>query len=198
MEINAIHLGINYKDLAKEQAADPDTGAYCTALTYLKSADAEYQKTSRWTADLSFLSELWTSLACLMGTSLHTTTAYNPAANGMMERVHRSLKVALMACCTGEDRKNQLPWVLLGLQTTPGANGKESPVEQVYREPMAVPGEFFPTNADDAESPLLGFGRPQKVHCPASRSSLIEPKKLPSEGPSSVLQTFFIREDAHC
>ncbi|XP_064106850.1 uncharacterized protein LOC135215828 [Macrobrachium nipponense] len=49
-----------------------------------------------------------------MGTSLHATTAYNPAANGMVERVHRSLKASLMARCTGEDWKSQLSWVLLG------------------------------------------------------------------------------------
>ncbi|XP_064081900.1 uncharacterized protein LOC135198260 [Macrobrachium nipponense] len=51
-----------------------------------------------------FLSELWTALARLMGTSLHATTAYNPAANGMVER-----------------------------------------------EASPVPGEFFPTNADDTD-----------------------------------------------
>ncbi|XP_064101737.1 protein NYNRIN-like [Macrobrachium nipponense] len=98
-----------------------------------------------------FLSELWTALARLMGTSLHATTAYNPAANGMVERVHRSLKASLMARCTGEDWKSQLPWVLLGLRTTPQANSEASPAEKVYGEPLAVPGKFFPTNADDTD-----------------------------------------------
>ncbi|XP_066953345.1 uncharacterized protein [Macrobrachium rosenbergii] len=50
----------------------------------------------------AFLSELWVSLARLMGTTVHSTMAYNPAANGMVERVHRSLKAALMARCTNE------------------------------------------------------------------------------------------------
>ncbi|XP_066980081.1 uncharacterized protein [Macrobrachium rosenbergii] len=31
----------------------------------------------------AFLSELWVSLASLMGTKLHSTTAYNPTANGL-------------------------------------------------------------------------------------------------------------------
>ncbi|XP_068234184.1 uncharacterized protein [Palaemon carinicauda] len=44
----------------------------------------------------AFLSEIWLSLANLMGTTLHSTTAYNSAANGMLERTHRTLKAALM------------------------------------------------------------------------------------------------------
>ncbi|XP_066982190.1 uncharacterized protein [Macrobrachium rosenbergii] len=67
----------------------------------------------------AFLSELWSALAQLLGTTHHTTAAYNPAANGLVERFHRSLKASLMARCTTEDWKHQLPWVLLGLRTTP-------------------------------------------------------------------------------
>ncbi|XP_066967500.1 igE-binding protein-like [Macrobrachium rosenbergii] len=91
----------------------------------------------------AFLSELWVSLACLMGTTLHSTMAYNPAANGMVERAHCSLKAALMAHCTDERWREQLPWVLLGLCTAPKANGNASPAEKVYGETLAVPGEFF-------------------------------------------------------
>ncbi|XP_066958709.1 uncharacterized protein [Macrobrachium rosenbergii] len=39
----------------------------------------------------AFLSELWVSLARLMGTTLHSTTAYNPSANSMVETAHHSL-----------------------------------------------------------------------------------------------------------
>ncbi|XP_066956259.1 uncharacterized protein [Macrobrachium rosenbergii] len=65
----------------------------------------------------AFLSELWVSLACQMGTTLLSTTAYNPAANDMVERAHCSLKPALMARCTDKNWSTQLPWVLLGLRT---------------------------------------------------------------------------------
>ncbi|XP_066949329.1 uncharacterized protein [Macrobrachium rosenbergii] len=51
----------------------------------------------------AFLSELWSTLARLLGTSHLTTTAYNPAANGLVERFHRSLKASLMARRTTED-----------------------------------------------------------------------------------------------
>ncbi|XP_066950799.1 uncharacterized protein [Macrobrachium rosenbergii] len=79
----------------------------------------------------AFLSELWTALACLLGTTHHSTTAYNPAANGLVERLHRSLKASLMARCTAENWKYQLPWVLLGMRTTPRANGDQSAAEKV-------------------------------------------------------------------
>ncbi|XP_066950832.1 uncharacterized protein [Macrobrachium rosenbergii] len=39
VEINSVHLGIDYEDLAKEQAADPKTAAYRTALTALRWED---------------------------------------------------------------------------------------------------------------------------------------------------------------
>ena len=95
----------------------------------------------------AFVSQLWTALAQLMGTSLHRTTAYNPAANGMAERTHRTLKAALMARCTGPDWKSQLPWVLLGLRTTPQ--------KWFTRETIAVPGEFFPTDLQPATNKQL-------------------------------------------
>ncbi|XP_068203601.1 uncharacterized protein [Palaemon carinicauda] len=44
----------------------------------------------------AFLSEIWLALANLMGTTLHSTTAYNPAANRMVERTHRALKASVM------------------------------------------------------------------------------------------------------
>ncbi|XP_066963183.1 uncharacterized protein [Macrobrachium rosenbergii] len=102
----------------------------------------------------AFLSELWVSLACLMGTTLHCTMAYNPAANGPVERVHRSLKAALMARCSNKKWKEQLPWILLGLRTAPRANGDASPAEKVYGETLALPGEFFPPSSDGADNPL--------------------------------------------
>ncbi|XP_068204643.1 uncharacterized protein [Palaemon carinicauda] len=76
--------------------------------------------------DSAFLSEIWLSLANRIGMTLHSTMAYNPAANGMDERAHRTLKAALMARCTVEHWKAQLPWVLLGLCTAPRADGEPS------------------------------------------------------------------------
>ncbi|XP_068209110.1 uncharacterized protein [Palaemon carinicauda] len=75
--------------------------------------------------------------------------AYNPAANGMVERSHRALKASLMASCTNSVWKSCLPWVFLDLRTVPRADGKPSPTEKVYGEALTVPSEFFPTSTDD-------------------------------------------------
>ncbi|XP_068205163.1 uncharacterized protein [Palaemon carinicauda] len=97
------------------------------------------------------LSEIWLALANLMGTTLHTTTVYNPAANSMVERTYRALKASLMVNCTDGDWKSRLPWVLLGLCTVPRADGEPSPAKKVYGEALAVPSEFFPTSTDDTQ-----------------------------------------------
>ncbi|XP_068237181.1 uncharacterized protein [Palaemon carinicauda] len=55
-------------------------------------------------------SQLWTSLENLLGITLHQTTALSPTANEMVELFHRTLKAPWFT---------QLPWVLLGLRTTP-------------------------------------------------------------------------------
>ena len=90
-----------------------------------------------------FISRLWTSLGELMGTNIHHTISYNPSANGMVERTHRTLKAAMMARCTGPNWKAQLPWVLLGIRTSPKEGLHVSPAEMVFAETLVVPGEFF-------------------------------------------------------
>ncbi|XP_068246884.1 uncharacterized protein [Palaemon carinicauda] len=99
----------------------------------------------------AFLSEIWLSLANLMGTTLHSTTANNPAANDMIKIAHRTLKAAQLVRCTDEHWKAQFPWVLVGLRTAPCADGEPSPPEKVYGEGLTVPGEYFPATIDDTK-----------------------------------------------
>ena len=49
------------------------------------------------------------------------TSTYNPKANGMVERMHRTLKVALRA--RQGNRLRELPVVLLGMRMRPDDNG---------------------------------------------------------------------------
>jgi transposase InsO family protein len=63
---------------------------------------------------VQFSSGVWAGLCQRLGISHHSTTAYHPQSNGMMERFHRQLKDALRARLQGQDWVSQLPWVLLG------------------------------------------------------------------------------------
>jgi len=85
-------------------------------------------------------------IARFVGVTLHFTTAYHPQANGLIERWYRSLKTALTARCTTATWTSQLPWVLLGLRTTPKEDLAHSAAEMVYGQLLVVPGEFFPSN----------------------------------------------------
>ncbi|XP_066981109.1 uncharacterized protein [Macrobrachium rosenbergii] len=117
-----------------------------------------------------------------MGTTLHSTTAYNPAANGIVERAHHSLNAALMARCTDERWKEQLPWVLLGLRTAPKANDDASPAEKLYGETLADPREFFlltaltPSSQDYCAYVFIRVD----AHCP--------PLTRPYRGPHRVIR----------
>lgn len=99
----------------------------------------------------SFTSQLWTSMGELLGVGIHHTTAYNPEANGLVERFHRTLKAALMSRCRSTTWSSQLPWVLLGLRTAPKEGLGVSSAEMVYGDALVVPGEFFPdaSSCDD-------------------------------------------------
>ena len=63
-----------------------------------------------------FESTLFKSLMEHLGVTHNTTTAYHPAANGKVERWHRTLKAALKAHLT-KDCGTKLPLVLLGLRS---------------------------------------------------------------------------------
>lgn len=89
-----------------------------------------------------FTSCLFKSLTDLCGIQLRHTTAYHPAANGMVERLHRTLKAAIMAHNTTR-WTDILPVVLLGLRTSLKADLMCSAAEMVYGEPLRIPGEFF-------------------------------------------------------
>ncbi|XP_066958110.1 uncharacterized protein [Macrobrachium rosenbergii] len=124
-------------------------------------------------------------------------TAYNPAANGMVERAHCLLKAALMACCIDDNWKAQLLWVLLGLRTTLRADGDVSPAEKVYGETPAVPREFFPTALGNADTslPRLKEVAPRFAPC---RKTFMDRTHVYSPGDLDTCTHDFIRIDTHC
>ena len=61
----------------------------------------------------------------------------------MVEWLHRTLKAALMTKCNTDDWVTNLPWILLGLRTTPNEGTNATAVEMTYGENIQVPGDFF-------------------------------------------------------
>ncbi|GFO12379.1 Pol polyprotein [Plakobranchus ocellatus] len=91
--------------------------------------------------ETQFTSTLWGEIANQLGVQLHRTTAYHPQFNGLVERLHRTLKAALKARLQGPNWADELPWILLGLRTAPKEDIGSSAAELVYRTPLTVPGD---------------------------------------------------------
>ncbi|XP_068238529.1 uncharacterized protein [Palaemon carinicauda] len=92
----------------------------------------------------TFTSQLWISLANLLEITLHQTAAYNPAANSIVERFHRTLKAALMSHWKDSNWLIHLPF-LLGLRTTPKDALDILAAEIVYGDRLNFPADFFPS-----------------------------------------------------
>ena len=114
-----------------------------------------------------FTSSLWCKITARLGVELHHTSAYHSQANGMIERFHRTLKTALKARLTGPYWVEELPWVLLGLGTTPQKDLGYSSAELVHGEPLTIPGELNLQSIDDL---LLNFRLNISLYAPRPAS----------------------------
>ncbi|KAA3673870.1 uncharacterized protein DEA37_0012599 [Paragonimus westermani] len=76
-----------------------------------------------------------------LGSKHIRTTAYHPAANGMVERFHRQLKAALSAHAN-PSWKEALPLVLLGLRNTVKEDLNATAAELVFGCTLRLPGEL--------------------------------------------------------
>ena len=145
-----------------------------------------------------FTSQLWSSVAKLLGITLHHTTAYHPQANGLVERFHRHLKTSLRARLTGPQWAQELPWVLLGIRTAPKEDLGCSSAELVYGAPVTVPREFFPAHTSqpnhNSELQRLREQVQALVPIPTSHHG-ITPISIPPDLQHS--QYVFIRRDSH-
>ena len=84
-----------------------------------------------------FTSSLWSS-APYSRSENKTTTAFHPQFNGMVERFHR--QNSLHARLASSDWFEHLPWVLLGLRTSPREDSATSASEAVYGSVLTLPG----------------------------------------------------------
>ena len=92
-----------------------------------------------------FSSATFQQLTKIWGIKVMMTTPYHPEANGLVERLHRRLKEALIAL--GADHPEEwfwrLPCVMLSIRTTYKPDLGACPADLVYGEGLAVPGELL-------------------------------------------------------
>ena len=124
-----------------------------------------------------FESELFKSFMHIFGCKRNRTTSKNPAANGLIERWHRSLKSSIMCHITEEsgnevfnrwrrtvrdtiqdvarsDWVDILPTVLLGLRTSIRQALDASPAEFLYGTAIRTPGDFIEPRKTPLETAL--------------------------------------------
>ncbi|KAF2345443.1 Integrase catalytic core [Trinorchestia longiramus] len=99
-----------------------------------------------------FESELFSNLSSLLGFHHVRTTSYHPQSNDLVERLHRTLKTAIMA--RQQNWFHSLPIVLLGLRMTPNT-ARFSPFTAVTGTMMLCPQLVISRDIHKTTSPEL-------------------------------------------
>lgn len=94
-----------------------------------------------------FESALFNQLSKFLGAQHHRTTAYHPSSNGMIERMHRTLKAAIK-CYSNVKWTDVIPTILMGMRSTMKEDIKTTSSEMVYGHPLRIPGEFLSESED--------------------------------------------------
>jgi hypothetical protein len=164
----------------------PDITAETCARAFVAGWVARFGCPDKITTDrgAQFQSELFRALSAILGSEHRPTTSYHPACNGMVERLHRQLKAAIM-CHTNTHWTEVLPLVLLGIRSAWKDDVQSSAAELVYGEPLRLPGEFFTptkgTTVDYADFAARLRDHVSKLHpAPGSRHSQ-KPFYIPKE-----------------
>ncbi|BHF67784.1 hypothetical protein SprV_0301081300 [Sparganum proliferum] len=132
-----------------------DTSAENIAMVFLTHWISTFGVPATLTTDRGsqFQSSLFREFTKLLGCAHITTTAYHPASNGLVERLHRQLKSALMSQTESATWSVNLPLVLLGIRSSVKEHIQCTAIELVYGTPLRLPGEFLPPSTTNTNIP---------------------------------------------
>lgn len=164
-----------------------DQTAETIATTLIINWIARFGVPSKITTDQGrqFESQLFQQLNNMLGIKHLRTNAYHPQANGMIERLHRTLKAAIK-CRNNKNWTHELPLILLGLRSTYKNDIQATPAEMIYGTTLRLPSDFFvetkPTN-NETEF-ITEF-----------RKTMTNIKEIPASDHSN--NKYFIQKDLH-
>ncbi|XP_064461757.1 uncharacterized protein LOC135371714 [Ornithodoros turicata] len=166
-----------------------DATAATVASTFLSTWVARFGAPAVVTTDrgAQFEARLFAAFLQLLGTRRNRTTSYHPASNGMVERLHRQLKGAIMAHEDTAHWSSVLPVVLLGIRASVNSDLGCSAAELVYGTTLRLPADFFdvtevstpPGTYVDTLRRAFANVRPASPRVPSPRSSFV-PQQLSS------------------
>ena len=151
-----------------------------------------------------FEAQLFKEVTQKLGIEKRRVTAYHPAANGAVERQHRSLKESLKAKSESASRDwlKNLPLVLLGLRNAVSKDTGISAAQATFGRQLNIPGCIFDNvfNLDDVALPQRDFKRndayiPEALktctHVWLRKSGLQPSLSRPYSGPFKVISRNF-------
>ncbi|CAH8547892.1 unnamed protein product, partial [Schistosoma intercalatum] len=121
-----------------------DISAENVAAVFLDRWIANFGVPSTVTSDRGsqFQSHLFNEFTRILGIHHITTTAYHPAANGLVERFHRQLKSSLMVQPDVSRWSESLPLILLSIRSTIKEDLQCTPAQLVYGANLTLPGQL--------------------------------------------------------